>query len=106
VGGHFEAQLTAPLWINEPGWIALRISSKQKNELGAQLFGHTGAVYVEIAGKTIFKTEAAEKLIANMKEAMRKIKQKAKFTDDKQADEILKIYREGINSLRKRIDKL
>jgi len=105
VGGHFEARITAPLWINEPGWVALRISAEQKNKLGAPLFGHTGAVYVEIAGKTIFKPEVAKKLIANMNEAMRTIREKASFANDKQADEILNVYREGIASLRKRLEK-
>ncbi len=104
VGGHFEARITAPLWINEPGWVALRISSEQKNELGAPLFGHTGAVYVEIAGKTVFKPEVAKKLIANMNEAMRTIREKASFADDKQADDILNVYREGIASMRKRLE--
>ncbi len=103
VGGHFEAWITTPLWINEPGWIALRISSEQKNEMGAKLFGHTSAVYVEIAGKTIFNPEVAKKLIANMNEAMSTIREKANFADDKQADEILNVYREGITSLNKRL---
>jgi len=105
VDGHFEAQITAPLLISEPGWVALRISSEQKNELGAPLFGHTSAVYIEIGGKTIFKPEAARKLITNMNEAMRTIREKASFAGDKQADEILNVYREGITSLRKRLKK-
>jgi hypothetical protein len=105
VGGHFEARNTAPLLISEPGWVVLRISSEQKNELGAPLFGHTSAVYVEIAGKTVFKSQAARKLIVNMNEAIRTIREKARFADDKKADEILNIYREGIASLRKRLEK-
>jgi len=105
VDGHFEAQITAPLLISEPGWVALRISSEQKNELGAPLFGHTSAVYIEMGGKTIFKPEAAKKLITNMNEAMHTIREKASFAGDKQADEILNVYREGITSLRKRLKK-
>jgi hypothetical protein len=105
VDDHFEARITAPILINEPGWVALRISSEQKNELGAPLFGHIGAVYVEIAGKSIFKPEAARKLITNMNEAMRTIREKASFADIKQADEILNVYREGIANLHERIEK-
>jgi len=105
VGGHFEARINAPLRIGEPGWVALRVKSQRKNELGAPLFGHTSAVYVEIAGKTLFKPEVAKELIANMNEAMLTIREKASFADDKQADEILNVYREGIASLRKRIEK-
>jgi hypothetical protein len=105
VGGHYEAKITAPLLISEPGWVALRISSEQKNELGSPLFGHTSAVYIEIAGKTIFKPEAARKLVTNMNVSMRTIREKASFTDDKQAEQIMKVYREGIASLRKRLEK-
>jgi hypothetical protein len=103
VGGHFEAGITESLRINKPGWIALRINSRHKNEMGAQLFGHTSAVYIEIAGKAIFKTEVAKKLIADMNEAMYTIREKAKYENDKQVDEILSIYREGITSLNKRL---
>jgi hypothetical protein len=105
VGGHFEARNTAPLLVSEPGWVALRINSEQKNDLGAPLFGHTSAIYIEMEGKTIFKHEAARKLITNMNEAMRNIREKASFADNKQANEILNVYREGIASLRKRIEK-
>jgi hypothetical protein len=105
VGGHFEARITAPLWISEPGWIALRVKTERKNELGAPLFAHTSAIYVEIAGKTIFKPEVARELIANISQAMRTILERASFADDKQADEILSVYQEGIASLRKRLEK-
>ncbi|MHC4431957.1 MAG: CehA/McbA family metallohydrolase [Planctomycetota bacterium] len=103
VTGHFEARISAPLRINEPGWVALRISSKRRNELGAPLFGHTSAVYLEIGGKTIFKPEVAKELITDMNEAMRIIRAKASFADEKQADEVLNVYRQGIASLRKRL---
>ncbi|MCP4613829.1 MAG: CehA/McbA family metallohydrolase [Planctomycetes bacterium] len=105
VDGHFKARITGPLLISEPGWIALRINSGQKNELGAPLFGHTSAIYIELDGKTIFKPEAARKLINNMNEAMRTIREKANFADDKQADNIINIYREGIASLQKQLEK-
>jgi len=103
VGGHFEARITAPLRISEPGWIVLRVSSDRKNELGSSLFGHSSAVYVEIAGKTVFKPEVAAELIANMNEAMHAIRETASFANDKQADDVLDVYREGIASLRKRL---
>ena len=56
--------------IDEPGWLALRIKSDEKTELGGPLFGHTSAVYVEMAGKTIFRRGVAETLVAEMQEAM------------------------------------
>ena len=66
-----------------------------------RITGHTIAVYVEIAGKTLLKPEAAKELIADMNEIMLRIREKASFTDDKLADEILDVYREGIASLRR-----
>lgn len=105
VGGHFEAAINTPLRISTPGWVALRVKSKGSNELGAPLFGHTSAVYVDIAGKSGFKPAVARELIADMNEAMHTIREKASFADDKQTEEVMNIYREGIASLRKRLVK-
>ncbi len=103
VGGHFEVGITKSLRLDKSGWIALRINSQNINEMGAQLFGHTSALYIEIAGKAIFKPEVAKKLIADMNEAMYTIREKAKYENDKQTDEVLSVYREGITSLNKRL---
>jgi len=73
--------------------------------LGAALFGHTSAVYVEMAGKTIFKPEVAEGLISEMREAISMIREKAAFADEQQGKEMLNVYREGIANLRKRLKK-
>jgi len=104
VGGHFEARAAFPLTINESGWLALRISSNEKNAFGEPLFGHTSAVYVEMGGKTIFKREAAEALVADMRVAIDSIGQHAKFADDDQRDEVLNVYREGIATLEARLN--
>lgn len=103
-GKHFEAQTTFPLRIGEPGWIALRISSETKNAFGEPLFGHTSAVYVEVAGKTLFKPEAAEALVADMRAAIDSIRRDAKFADDDQRESVLNVYREGIDKLQARLD--
>jgi hypothetical protein len=60
---------------------------------------------VEVAGKTIFKPEVEEELIAEMREAVRMIRKKATFADQKQRDEMLNVYREGIDSLHKRLER-
>lgn len=104
VGGHFEAALTAPLRISQSGWIALRVSAETKNELGGPLFGHTSAVYVEVAGKAIFKPEVAEALIADMREAMQTIEPKATFAGDAERNEVMDVYRKGIATLRERLE--
>lgn len=105
VAGHFEAELTCPLQVDEPGWIALRVNSQQKNELGGSIFGHTSAVYVELAEKSIFKPEVAKELIADMHESIRAIQEKAVFTDEQQRERVLDIYREGIATLTKRLSQ-
>ena len=103
VGSHFEARMTVPMRISESGWIALRVNSEAKNELGGPLFGHTSAVYVEVAGKAHFKPEVAESLIADMQGAVRTIEEKATIADGRERDEVLNVYREGIAALRKRL---
>jgi hypothetical protein len=105
VGGHFEAELTCPLQVDESGWIALRVNSQQKNELGGSVFGHTSAVYIEMAKKNIFKPEVAKELIADMHESIRAIQNKAIFADEQQRDRVLDIYREGIAKLTKRLNQ-
>jgi len=59
----------------------------------------------QLSGESVFKREAAAELIVDMNEAMRAIREKASFADDKQADEILNVYREGVASLRGRLEK-
>ena len=125
VGGHFEAKMDFLLPVNEPGWIALRVaggsldgsgavvvppgtplrgSGDAKNEMGEPLFAHTSPIYLEFGGKGVFKKDAAEALIADMESSLQTIPTKAKFADDAQRDEVLNIYREGIATLRKRLN--
>jgi hypothetical protein len=124
VNGHFEAELNFALAVDTPGWFALRIPGgsldasgaaivppatpvrargDSQNEMGEALFAHTSPIYVELAGKSLFKKEAAEALLANMELALRDIPPKAKFADDSQRNEVLKVYRDGIERLKKRL---
>ena len=88
-----------------PGWVALRANSDAKNELGERLFGHTSAVYFEVDGRTIFKPEAADTLVADMEDAIETIQEKSKFADDRQRDEVLEVYRQGIAALRRQLGR-
>jgi len=105
VGGHFKAELTCPFEVNEPGWVALRVNSQEKNELGGSIFGHTSAVYIELAEKNIFKPDVAKELIIDMQESIRTIEEKAVFADGTERDQVLNIYREGIANLNKRLSQ-
>jgi hypothetical protein len=103
VEGHFEAAVEMSLAFDEPGWVALRIDSLAKNELGGQLFGHTSAVYVDVAGKAIFREEVALELVAEMQRATEKIIREARFADDAEQNEVLDVYQAGIRALRGRL---
>jgi hypothetical protein len=100
---HFQSEITYSVQINEPGWIALRINSNNRNLFGRKLFGHTSAVYVEFDGESIFKADAANKLIVDMQTSICTIQEKAIFADDIQREQVLNIYREGIKNLNERL---
>lgn len=124
VGGHFEANLEVSLAIDAPSWVALRIpggsldsdgtvvlppglpargSGDGKNEMGEALFAHTSPVYIELGGRRVFRPEAAKSLIADMESALQRISAKGQFANDAQREEVLKIYRDGIRTLRPRL---
>src|SRR5262249_34352354 len=51
--GHFEARLKQAVRVDEPSWLALRISAGTSNEYGQRLFGHTSPIYITVSGKSI-----------------------------------------------------
>ena len=77
--------------------------SGQKNEMGETPFAHTSPIYVELGGKSVFQAEAARALVADMEAALKAIPAKAVFDRDAQRDEVLKIYRDGIATLRRQL---
>ena len=118
VGGHFEADLEHTVNFTESGWVALRVQSGAlpvgpdaparpsgpKNEMDEPLFGHTSAIYVEVAGKPIFKPAAARELVAEMEGAVKDIAAKGQFDNPAQREEVLKVYRDGIVTLQRRLN--
>ena len=106
VGGHYEAEMEYDLNVTEPGWAAIRINAGDKNnDMGKPLFGHTSAVYIELAGKKVFKRETAKLLIEDMKKSIEVIKEHSKFADDTQRENVLDIYRNGIGTMESRIQQ-
>ncbi len=117
VGGHFEAELEHTVNFTESGWVALRVQSGAlpvgpdaparpsgpKSEMDEPLFGHTSAIYVEVEGRPIFKPAAARELVAEMEGAIKDITAKGQFENTTQRDEVLKVYRDGIETLHKRL---
>ena len=82
VGGHFEANFEADLDIRTPGWLALRTPPPPvkddpalsqpvpRNEFGRDLFAHTSAITVEVAGQKRFMPGVARELLDEMKASM------------------------------------
>ncbi|MDA2928987.1 CehA/McbA family metallohydrolase [Acidobacteria bacterium AH-259-O06] len=100
--GHFTAEMKYWLDIGEPGWVALRIPLKAgENEFGKDLYAHTSPIYVELAGKRIYRPQIAQELIAEMEQSIEVIKAKGKFANDAQREAVLKVYRDGIGVVRK-----
>ena len=104
VDGHFVAELQTGLAVDTPGWIAVRASlDAGKNEFGKQLFAHTSPIYLELAGRQIFRHEIAEQLITEMQQNIEVVGEKAKFADEKERNAVLKIHQEGLATLKERI---
>ena len=102
--GHFKAEFDLTLKIDKPGWLALRTAlDGGKNEFGKRLFGHTSPVYVEVAGKRIFRPEVARQLIGEIESNIKEINAKGRFANETERDTVLEVYQAGIRALRKRL---
>ncbi|MBC8356245.1 MAG: CehA/McbA family metallohydrolase [Planctomycetes bacterium] len=105
-GGYYHANKHFRVEIEEPGWVALRIKpDKYTNELGRPLFAHTSPIYIEVAGKSIFRQEVAEQLITEMQQSMVTIKALGKFTNSASQKQLLSVYETEIVKLLDRIDR-
>jgi hypothetical protein len=103
--GYYYADVRHGLQITEPGWFALRIPlDAGKSELGGTLFAHTSPIYVEMAGKRIFRKQVAEQLIDKIKKDTQEIERQATFADENERETILGIYRRAIRQLEQRIE--
>ena len=58
----FAAQIETEVRLDGPAWLALRIDTLNRNDLGEILFAHTSPVYVDVAGKGVFDLDAARAL--------------------------------------------
>jgi hypothetical protein len=103
-GGYYYADLRHGLFIDHPGWFALRIPADVgNNELGRPLFAHTSPIYVEMQGQQFFRTEVANQLVAELQRSIQAIERQAKFADDAERRAVLDVYREAIEALEQRI---
>jgi hypothetical protein len=104
MGDHFEAGLAQPVAVEGPAWIAARVAPGDAvSEFGKPLFAHTSAVTVEVAGARPFHSNVARELVLEMDWNARVIREKAKFANEAQADEVLAPYDEAIDALGSRM---
>lgn len=113
--GHFEASLEVDLAIDKPCWLALRTPAPSDpeypefqrktplNEYGRELFAHTSAIHVDIDGREVFESSAAEDLIKEMVENQKFIQSKGTFANDEERDMVMRVYDEGIAAMNARI---
>jgi hypothetical protein len=115
-GGHFVAELDVDLSVDRPCWLALRTPPPSAprdaefqrktplNEYGRELFAHTSAVYVNLAGRGVFDVTSAKSLLQEMKTSRDFIREHATFANDQERVAVLRVYDEGIRQMQQRID--
>lgn len=101
----FYARLTRDIEVDGPGWFALRIETKKKNELDQQLFAHTSPVYVDFMGKRVFDVEAAQALLKNVESAIADNRARGLFSAPSARDKLLTLYDAAAVDLRDRINR-
>jgi hypothetical protein len=109
VEGHFEAEIDRELNVSEPGWFALRIpweAPTNQNLFDRDLFAHTSPIYIQIAGKQIFKPEVAQGLIDEMMQSIDVLSEKVKFQNTQRRTDVLRVYQQAIEALKRKIDAL
>ena len=114
--GHFEAAFKIAVNVAEPGWLALRTPPPASpidpelsdptplNEYGRELFAHTSATFVDVAGRRIFRSGVADELVQEMESSRAFIVERGLFADDAEMRSVLEVYDEGIAALRGKIE--
>ena len=98
--GHFEARLKQSVRINEPSWLALRVSPQTSNEYGQRLFGHTSPIYIKVGRQSIRIKQDVEYLVQQMEEARQQIASHAVFANQEERQRVLAVYERGMETLR------
>lgn len=99
----FHAVLRKEVAVDSPGWFAVRIASKTRNELGGELFAHTSPVYVDVGDRRPFVVEDALALLKLIEQARDEIPKQGKFSSPEKREELLAGYQEAAELLAKRI---
>lgn len=102
---HYESKLSRDLRIDAPGWLAARIDSATKNELGHALYAHSSPVYLDVAGRRIFDIEAAQALLRQIDEGRADIRARGRFSKPEAAEKLLALYDDASGDLKGRMSR-
>ncbi len=103
-GQTFDAGIEFPLEITEPGWLAVRIPwHNNTNRLGKVLRAHSSPIYIETDGERRFDINTARGLVQEMRESMNVLSAKGVFPDEADRQSVLDVYRQGIETLQRRV---
>ena len=103
-GQTFNAKIDFPLEVTGPGWIAARIPwHNNTNLLGEVLRAHTSPIYLEVEGERRFDVNTARGLIREMRESMDVASAKGVFPDEGARQDVLDVYRRGIDTLERQV---
>jgi hypothetical protein len=103
--GGYTAKLGRDVRITEPGWFAVRVESKARNELDQVVFAHSSPCYVDLAGRRRFDLEAAQALMKRLEEAKESIATTGLFSSAEAKAKLLTVWAEATDDLRARINK-
>ncbi len=98
-GEHFSAELKKTFAVEEPGWLALRVSGQADSEYGLPIFGHTSAIYLEVDGKSIRQPAAVDHLRREIQTARTTVAEEALFATPEERKRVLDLYDRGLAAL-------
>lgn len=104
-GEAFTATLDRVVAVDQPGWFAVRIATKNVNEFGKELFAHTSPVYVDMKGRGPFVVEDALVLAKRIEEGEAAVRARGKFSKAEARDAVLALYSRGLTDLQTRINR-
>jgi hypothetical protein len=101
--GRYTASFVREMKVDSPGWLAVRIESRSRNELDRVLFAHSSPVWIDLNGRRIFDVESARALLRQIEEAQADIRARGLFSSKETAARVNALYEDAAALLRRRM---
>ena len=98
--GHFEAGVKAV----SDGWIAARLGSTSRDSFLEPIYAHTSPVYIVTGARSEEERLAAAQFDRAIEQALERVKQRGRFRNDSQRQEVLNLFRQGQAVYRELLD--